>query len=366
MSYDGYNEAYGPKRYEVVQPSRNAPDFEEDDMVYDEPPDILFGDQRREIECSFRVVSEEEEEERKREYKEDEEYDCKYVEVDENPINERSKIVNISGSDVLSNDDNNKKKAKAPIRRYFTKKQAFASDSAKFPGDISKKNKTKTKLTNPVQVKGKEGKMKSNEDEDLSPTVTECTRKGNIKNEIPGNVGGVIQTAGVTQVQKPKAMETQQISTQTTPTAPVPPPPPLARQSTPARRLPPPKLSREEEEARARQSQSQVERMERKNATEKLRYQEYLNSVNMEVENHAQRKHLRGILIQAVTESLVFKVDEQQELRQHRIETRKILFSQPGITLITNLFGDQKKEQNSSEPSASGSNPFLFDSIIQH
>jgi hypothetical protein len=83
----------------------------------------------------------------------------------------------------------------------------------------------------------------------------------------------------------------------------------------------------------------------------------------MEVEDHAQRKQLRGAVIQALTSAFSFKPDESQALRDHKKNLRDSLLSPQGTSMISQLF--LLKQEEMPQGNRQGA-PYLFDSVIQH
>jgi hypothetical protein len=324
----GHNDIYlktvNNPDYTSIQPDR---EYSRGHDEYIRPPDILFGDQRKEIECTIKAFDEEEHHATIQEQQETEREDAQYVTVDENPVDERrTKTIELNDPSELSENDNKKQQEESSSRKQRLKLDRSKTNDRKFPGELKKEKSRLRRYKN------------TTEEEDMNQQQQQKQKQQPL-----------LQTSGA------RILKSEEDS------APAPPPPlpptGMKRQSATGR---PPSLT----PPPPGPSQYQLERERQLQQEQKLAHQIRLNTANMEVENHAQRKQLKAVIIQALTGAFSFSTEDSQLLKNHKESLRESLLSPQGTSLIGKLFlpADQSKFQARARQEQQD----LFGAVIQH
>lgn len=304
--------------FTAIEPDRA---FSRGHDEYIQPPDILFGDQRKDIECVIKPFDKEEFEAEVVDHKETERADARYVTIDENPVNDRiTKTIELSEAPVLSEStSSNTKKASGSHRRKRLPKQKV--ENKKFPGEIKEEPKKRTlkRYTNNMEINLSNGQKEQT-------TSGTTLLKENTQPQPPQQ-----------QPQPATNMRRQEATSRPPPSLTPPPPGP---------------------------SRYQLEREKQLRIEQQLAHQVRLNSANMEVENHAQRKQLKNLFIQALGQTLTFSEEDSPTLRNHKEHCRNMLLSQQVTSMLTELFHphpegarqDRNRQQSQD----------MFGQVIQH
>lgn len=307
--------------YTSIEPDR---EYSRGHEEYIRAPEILFGDQRKEIECTIKAFDEEEHHAVTQDLKETEREDAQYVTIDENPIDDRkTKTIELKDNTEVSNSTSSNKKGKVTNSHHRRKQKVNETEKKKFPGEIQQKKSRLRRYNNQQHHFHHQNQEKQEEEQMEVTSGVKALRHRRHQEEQEGEEEGE-------EIQMKRQMASSRPPSLT-------PPPPGP-------------------------SQFQLEREKQMKAEQNLVYQTRLNTANMAVENHAQRKQLKAVLIQALTGACAFSQDDSQALKNHKESLRASLLSPQGTTLLSKLFLQTTDSQGASHGATGGP----YGQVIQH